>query len=64
MNNARLQRILDKLAERGLKQMIISDPYAIFYLAGRFIDPGERLYALYISQDGSHKIFINNLFII
>lgn len=62
MNNARLQRILDKLAERGLKQMIISDPYAIFYLTGRFIDPGERLYALYISQDGSHKIFINNLF--
>lgn len=62
MHTKRLQRILDKLADRGLTQMIISDPYAIFYLTGRFIDPGERLYALYINQSGSNKIFINNLF--
>ena len=62
MNNTRLQKILVKMKEQGLRQMIISDPYAIFYLTGRFIDPGERLYALYICEDGSHRIFINNLF--
>ena len=40
----------------GLDQMIISDPYAIYYLTGRFIDPGERLLALYINQSGKNKI--------
>lgn len=62
MNTIRLQKILDKLEKQQITQMIISDPSAIFYLTGRLIDPGERLYALYISQSGKHKIFINNLF--
>ncbi len=62
MNHARLETILAKLKDRNLNQMIISDPYAILYLTGRFIDPGERLLALYISGDGAHRIFINNLF--
>lgn len=62
MNHSRLDIILEKLERRGLKQMLISDPASIFYLTGRWIDPGERLLALYISQAGDHKIFINNLF--
>ena len=62
MNHTRLETILAKLKDRNLNQMIISDPYAILYLTGRFIDPGERLLALYINGDGAHKIFINNLF--
>lgn len=62
MNQERLERILSRLDERGLKQMIISDPYAILYLTGRYIDPGERLLALYINKAGNNKMFINNLF--
>ena len=62
MNHERIEKILGKLKDNGLRQMIMSDPFAIYYLTGRFIDPGERLYALYICEDGSHRIFINNLF--
>lgn len=62
MNTVRLEKILDKLEKQNLSQMIISDPAAIFYLTGRYIDPGERLYALYISRSGRNRIFINNLF--
>ena len=62
MNTERLQRILQKLKEKNLSQMIISDPLAIYYLTGRLIDPGERLLALYIRQSGNNRIFINNLF--
>ena len=62
MNTNRLEKLLKKLEERDIPQMLISDPYAIFYLTGRLIDPGERLYVLYISQSGRHRIFINNLF--
>ncbi len=62
MNTQRLESILQKLEKQNLSQMIISDPAAIFYLTGRYIDPGERLYALYISRSGKNRIFINNLF--
>ena len=56
MNTERLQRILQKLKEKNLSQMIISDPLAIYYLTGRLIDPGERLLALYISQSGNNRM--------
>lgn len=62
MNTSRLNRILDKLADQGVSQMIITDPYTIFYLTGRFINPGERLLALYIGRNGRHRFFINDLF--
>lgn len=62
MNTERLKKILTRLQERGLSQMIICDPLAINYLTGRMVDPGERLYALYITSSGNHRIFINNLF--
>lgn len=62
MNTERLQKILDKLHAHKLSQMIICDPLAINYLTNRMIEPGERLYALYISSTGNNRIFINNLF--
>ena len=41
--------------------MIITDPMGIYYLTGRFIDPFERMYALYLNNKGNHSIFINIL---
>ena len=64
MNTQRLENVLKKMETEGLEQMIISDPYAIYYLTGRFIDPGERLLALYINQSGKNKIFINTIIIL
>lgn len=62
MEMGRLQRILDKMQEANLPQMIISDPVAIFYLTRAWIHPGERLLALYLRTDGNHKLIINELF--
>ncbi len=63
MKTQRLNKIIDALSESGLEQMIISDPYSIFYLTGRMIKPGERMLALYINKDSSkNRIFINELF--
>lgn len=36
MNTQRLEKVLKKMETEGLEQMIISDPYAIYYLTGRF----------------------------
>lgn len=62
MKTSRLNRILDMLSKNGVSQMVITDPYTIYYLTGRFIQPGERFLALYISTEGNHRFFINDLF--
>jgi len=62
MANERIERLLDKMRENDIPQMIISDTPAIFYLTGKWIDPGERLLALYLNVNNDHKIFINELF--
>lgn len=62
MNQERIKKVLKNLQDRGLSQTIVSDPYSIFYLTGRFINPGERFLALYLNRNGNHKIFINDLF--
>ena len=62
MKTERLSRVLQKLEAQGIPQMIISDPVSIFYLTGYSIDPGERLFALYINKNGGHKLFVNLLF--
>lgn len=62
MDTNKLGRILAKMEEKGIPQMIITDPPAIFYLTGKWIYPGERLHALYINVNGKHNFIINKLF--
>lgn len=62
MIQERLKRILEIMEKRKLPQMIVSDPSAIFYLTGKWIFPGERMLALYITLNGDNKLFINELF--
>ena len=62
MKTERLNRVLAELEARGIPQMIITDPVSIFYLTGYSIDPGERLFALYINSRGENKMYVNWLF--
>ena len=62
MYKQRIKRVLDALARQGLDQMIVSDPYAIWYLTGVDVEPLERMFALYLSSTGNHKLFMNRLF--
>lgn len=58
----RLNKVLAKMKENNIPQMLVTDPNAIFYLTGKMISPGERLLALYLNINGNHKLFINELF--
>lgn len=58
----RLEHVCSRLTKMGLTQMIVSDPLSIRYLTGVWVDPYERLYALYLRTDGKHRFFLNNLF--
>ena len=48
MYEARIRRVLEALEQMGLEQMIVSDPDSIWYLTGYYVEPFERLFALYL----------------
>ncbi|MFT9495612.1 M24 family metallopeptidase [Anaerosolibacter sp.] len=62
MEILRLAKVLTKMEESNISQMIISDPASIFYLTGKWIHPGKRMLALYLNTRGNHHLFINELF--
>jgi Xaa-Pro dipeptidase len=62
MNEARFARVIEKMKEHGLDQLIVSSTSSIFYLTGQWIDPGERMLALYLRRDGFRRLFVNELF--
>lgn len=62
MDAGKLKSILEAMKEQNMPQMIISDSTMIFYLIGKRIHAGERLLALYLNVNGSHKLVINELF--
>lgn len=62
MNNERLNKVLEQLQKDNIEQMLITDPATIFYLSGKWVDPGERLLALYINKDKNNRLFLNKLF--
>ncbi|MBQ6438992.1 MAG: aminopeptidase P family protein [Mogibacterium sp.] len=62
MDKSKLNRITSKMQEKGLSQMIISDPVSIFYLIEKWIFPGERFHALYINVNGDNHFVMNRLF--
>ncbi|MDD6795121.1 MAG: Xaa-Pro peptidase family protein [Clostridiaceae bacterium] len=62
MKSSRVNRVLDEMNKRNLKQILVSAPAAIFYLTGKWIEPGERLVTLLIKSNGEHKFIVNKLF--
>ncbi|MCD8281025.1 MAG: Xaa-Pro peptidase family protein [Enterocloster citroniae] len=44
-----------------MDQMVISDPSTIFYLTGKFVASGARLFALCLDTQGACTFFINSL---
>ncbi len=59
LNEERLNRVLARMDE---DQMLITDPISIFYLTGKYIEPGERFYGLLISKKQEPVLFVNALF--
>lgn len=63
MNN-RIERVLDKMRQKGINQLLVSDPLSIRFLTGIYVSPGERLYALILRTSGQHTMLLNYLFYI
>lgn len=62
MYQARIERVLSAMREKGLEQMVLCDRDSIWYLTGYDVWAGERMYVFYLRNDGCHKLFLNKLF--
>jgi Xaa-Pro aminopeptidase len=58
----RIKRVSAAMKKKHLDALIISDPQSIWYLSGIKNDPYERLYVLYLQQNGTGSLFVNKLF--
>ncbi len=57
-----MQRVLREMEKAGIPQMVVTNPYSIDYLTGYFELPWERLWALYLNENGEHRLIANRLF--
>lgn len=62
MNQSRLNRVIEGMKRENLPCILVSDIESVFYLTGRWIEPGERMIALEICDDGRVCLFANRLF--
>ena len=62
MNQPRIKRVLQNMEDAGLEQIIVSSTASVYYLTGLWIEPHERLLALYLHCDGTLTLFGNEIF--
>ena len=62
MDEKRLARVRENLAERGLTQALVVDPLSIWWLCGYYTEPYERFLALLVPAQGAPTLFVNRLF--
>lgn len=63
-NQERIDRVLNKMKEKGIDQLIVSDPLSIRFLTDIMVHPGERLYALILRTSGKHTMLLNYLYFV
>ena len=62
MNQQRLARVLRNMERDGLEQIVITSTASVYYLTGYWVEPMERMLALYLRADGTCTLFANTLF--
>ena len=61
MFQKRVDQVIARMKADGLKQILVSEPCSIYYLTGVDVGPGERLFALYLNDEGRKVLFLNTL---
>ena len=62
MNRKRLARVLENMEKQKLRQILVTSTPSVYYLTGIWVEPFERLFALCLRDDGTVKLFGNELF--
>ena len=62
MNQSRINRVIENMKAHGLDQILVTATPSVYYLTGNWVNPGERMLALYLNADGETRLFANRLF--
>ena len=62
MNTSRINRIIENMRAHGLSQILVTSTANVYYLTGLWCEPGERMLALHIRDDGAVKLYANRMF--
>ena len=62
MNVNRIERVIENMHAEGLDQILVSAPASVYYLTGAWVEPGERMLALYLRENGEVRLYANRLF--
>lgn len=62
MYKNRIENVINNMEKMGLNQILITSTAAVFYLTGLWVEPHERMIALYISSDKKAVLFGNEIF--
>ncbi|MGL4850987.1 MAG: M24 family metallopeptidase [Clostridium sp.] len=62
MKESRINKVVQRMKEEGLSQMVVSSPSSLFYLTGKWFHPGNRMIVLLVKENGEHKLVNNKLF--
>ena len=62
MNHSRISRVIENMTACGLDQILVTATPSVYYLTGKWVNPGERMLALYLSSNGDVRLFANRLF--
>ncbi|MBQ4249422.1 MAG: aminopeptidase P family protein [Clostridia bacterium] len=62
MYKKRIKKVTENMREMGLSQIIVTSSAPVYYLTGQWVDPHERMLALYLDDTGRGVLFGNLLF--
>ena len=62
MNKQRINRVTETMKKTGLTQIIVSSSASLYYLTGFWVEPHERMIALYLDDSGRSMLFGNEIF--
>lgn len=62
MDSVRVQRVAARMREAGLEQILVTATTSLFYLTGHWVEPHERMIALWLTADGKATLFGNEIF--
>ncbi|MGI6497306.1 MAG: M24 family metallopeptidase [Oscillospiraceae bacterium] len=62
MNQARIKRVTEQMRRQGLAQILVTSTASVYYLTGFWVEPHERMLALYLDDSGSAVLYGNAIF--
>ena len=62
MSRLRIERVIAQMKQQELSQVLVTSTASLYYLTGLWIEPHERLLALYLDSGGQAVLYGNEIF--